>query len=58
MTEFEKQVYADMHSVNRVELWMVKAIELMEFMDYMTEHDFKLIRETFRNWKKDKEATP
>lgn len=53
MTEFEKQVYADMSSVNRVELWMMKATELIEFMDCMTEHDFKLIRETFGNWEKE-----
>ncbi len=57
MTEFEKQVYADMSSVNRVELWMIKATELLEFMDCLTEHDYKLIRETFRGWKKKEEIS-
>lgn len=53
MTAFEKQVYADMSSVNRVELWMMKAIEFMEFMDCLTEHDHELIREIFKSWKKE-----
>lgn len=39
MTPFEKQVYYDMQSTDRVLLWMIKCQELMEFSEMMTKED-------------------
>lgn len=45
MTPFEKQVYYDMQSTDRVLLWMIKCQELMEFVDIMTEEDIRVVRQ-------------
>ena len=45
MTEFEKSVYTDMKSVDRVLLWAIKAIELMELSDLLTKEDILLVRD-------------
>lgn len=39
MSEFERQVYADMKSADRVLLWMAKCVELSEFSDILTKED-------------------
>ena len=44
MTEFQKQVYADMKSIDRILLWMVKCQELIEFSSIMTKEDLEGIR--------------
>lgn len=41
MNEFERQVYADMKSTDRILLWMAKCIELFEFSDILTKEDIK-----------------
>lgn len=41
MNEFERQVYADMKSTDRILLWMAKCIELLEFSDILTKEDIK-----------------
>lgn len=41
MNEFERQVYADMKSADRVLLWMAKCVELFEFSDILTKEDIK-----------------
>ena len=41
MSEFERQVYADMESTDRILLWMAKCIELFEFSDILTKEDIK-----------------
>ena len=41
MTEFEKQVYTDMSSADRILLWMMKCSEFMEFSEIMTEADIR-----------------
>lgn len=41
MSEFERQVYADMKSADRVLLWMAKCVELFEFSDILTKEDIK-----------------
>lgn len=47
MTEFEKGVYSDLGSTDRVLLWMVKALELKRFMDMMKDEDFSLLKRLF-----------
>lgn len=44
MTEFQKQVYADMKSTDRILLWMAKCQELMEFSSIMTKEDIEGVR--------------
>lgn len=45
MSEFERQVYADMKSTDRILIWMIKYMELSEFTDILTDKDIKgLIR--------------
>lgn len=39
MNEFERQVYEDMESTDRILLWMAKCIELLEFSDILTKED-------------------
>ena len=41
MNEFERQVYEDMESTDRILLWMAKCIELLEFSDILTKEDIK-----------------
>jgi len=54
MTEFEKSVYTDMKSGDRVLLWAVKAIELMELSDLLTKADILLARDLVKMEKKKK----
>lgn len=45
MSEFERQIYADMESTDRILIWMIKYMELSEFTDILTDEDIKgLIR--------------
>ena len=45
MSEFERQIYADMKSTDRVSLWVAKCMELAEFSCILTDEDIKgLIR--------------
>lgn len=44
MSEFEKGVYADMESVDRVILYAIKALELIEFARLMTAEDIRLLK--------------
>lgn len=45
MSEFERQIYADMKSTDRILIWMIKYMELSEFTDILTDEDIKrLIR--------------
>lgn len=44
MTDFERQIYADMKSVDRVLLLMIKANELIEFGEIMTDEDVELLK--------------
>ena len=45
MSEFERQIYADLKSTDRVLIWMIKYMELSEFTDILTDEDIKgLIR--------------
>lgn len=45
MNEFERQIYADMESTDRILIWMIKYMELSEFTDILTDEDIKgLIR--------------
>lgn len=39
MNEFERQVYEDMESTDRILLWMAKCIELLEFSNILTKED-------------------
>ena len=43
MSEFERQVYADMKSADRVLLWMATCVELSEFSDMLTAEDIELL---------------
>lgn len=45
MTEFEKQIYEDMNSTDRILLWMIKFENLMDFSKVLTEEDRKGICE-------------
>lgn len=45
MSEFERQIYADLKSTDRILIWMIKYMELSEFTDILTDEDIKgLIR--------------
>ena len=39
MSEFERQIYADMKSTDRVSLWVAKCMELAEFSCILTDED-------------------
>lgn len=41
MSEFERQIYADLKSTDRILLWMAKCIELFEFSYILTKEDIK-----------------
>lgn len=43
LTEFERQIYVDMKSADRVLLYMIKAHELIEYTQIMTHEDMKLL---------------
>lgn len=45
MTEFEKQIYEDMNSTDRILLWLIKFEDLMDFSKVLTEEDRKGICE-------------
>jgi hypothetical protein len=45
MTKFEKQIYEDMNSTDRILLWMIKFENLMDFSKVLTEEDRKGICE-------------
>lgn len=53
MTEFEKQIYEDMNSTDRILLWMIKFENLMDFSKVLTEEDRKGICEIIRKEKSD-----
>ena len=37
MNEFERQVYADMESTDRISIWIIKCMELAEFSCILTD---------------------
>ena len=39
MSEFERQIYADLKSTDRVSLWVAKCMELAEFSCILTDED-------------------
>ena len=49
MTDFAEKVYADMSSVDRVLLYMIKAQELLEFTKNMTDEDIQLLMRVCKN---------
>ena len=51
VNDFAKKVYADMSSVDRVLLYMVKAQELIEFTKNMTDEDIRLLKKVFDTMK-------
>lgn len=39
MSEFERQIYTDLKSTDRVSLWVAKCMELAEFSCILTDED-------------------
>lgn len=56
MSDFERQIYADMTSVDRVSLYMVKCMELIEFQKVMTEEDIQLLVKLVRHMEEEGEG--
>ena len=53
MSEFERRIYADMESTDRILLWMAKCIELFEFSDILTKEDIKGLVRVLKAHEKD-----
>lgn len=53
MTDWERNVYADMKSVDRVLLLMVKVMDLLEFQKVLTREDWKLVDDLIKRTKAD-----
>lgn len=53
MTDWERSVYADMKSVDRVLLLMVKVMDLLEFQKVLTREDWKLVGDLIKRTKAD-----
>jgi len=49
VTDFERQIYADMTSTDRILLYMKKCMDLIEFQKIMTEQDIKLLVKLVRH---------
>lgn len=52
MSEFERQVYADMKSTDRILIWMIKYMELSEFTDILTDEDIDGIAMVYKTMRK------
>lgn len=48
MTQFERQAYANMRSIDRIWLYMVKVMELVELSRIMTEEDVQGLKRIFK----------
>ena len=53
MTDWERSVYADMKSVDRVLLLMIKVMDLLEFQKVLTKADWKLVDDLIERTKSD-----
>ncbi len=51
MTEFEKQIYKDMNSVDRVLILLAKLEDFLGFKELMTKDDIKLIQKLVKQEK-------
>ena len=49
MSEFERQIYADMKSTDRISIWIIKCMELAEFSCILTDEDIDGIARKGRN---------
>lgn len=45
MTEWERDVYKDMKPIDRVLLYMVKVMEMLEFQQVLQAEDIEIIKE-------------
>ena len=52
MSEFERQIYADMKSTDRVSLWVAKCMELAEFSCILTDEDIDGIAMVYKTMRK------
>lgn len=52
MSEFERQIYADMKSTDRVSLWVAKCMELAEFSFILTDEDIDGIAMVYKTMRK------
>ena len=56
MSEFERQIYADLKSTDRVSLWVAKCMELAEFSCILTNEDIDLIAMVYKNMRKKEDS--
>ena len=52
MSEFERQIYADLKSTDRVSLWVAKCMELAEFSCILTDEDIDGIAMGYKTMRK------
>lgn len=52
MSDFEKDLYKQMSSAERVWMYLIKYAELMEFIDLMTDQDEEGLKIVLQNLKK------
>ncbi len=52
MSEFERQIYADMKSTDRISIWMIKCMELVEFSNLLTDEDIDGIAMVYKTMRK------
>ena len=52
MNEFERQVYADMKSTDRILIWMIKYMELVDFSNLLTDEDIDGIAMVYKTMRK------
>lgn len=52
MSEFERQIYADMKSTDRILIWMIKCMELVEFSNLLTDEDIDGIAMVYKTMRK------
>ena len=52
MSEFERQIYADLKSTDRVSLWVAKCMELAEFSCILTDEDIDGIAMVYKTMRK------
>ena len=52
MSDFEKDLYKQMSSAERVWMYLIKYAELLEFIDLMTDQDEEGLKRVLQNLKK------
>ena len=52
MSEFERQIYADMKSTDRISIWIIKCMELAEFSCILTDEDIDGIAMVYKTMRK------